>query len=410
MTDDTDNGWKLYKVSDFAEVVGGGTPSTKDQTNFGEDIPWITPKDLSTHQSRYIARGERSLSTKGLVGSSAKRLPAGTVLVSSRAPIGITAIAQNEVSTNQGCRSLILNPDLADSEFVYYLMAASTDYLHQHANGTTFMELSGGVFKNLEFMLPPLDDQRRIAEVLGALDDRMDAAARLTEILLNEAHAIYDVRAAGESAQVVRVGDIVSALDKGVSYKGAGLAEEGPWLVNLANFSAVGRFKREGTKHYTLPVRPQHRVSPGDLVIANTDLTQDRVILGQPALIPPGAQDASVTHHVYAVRFAPEHAVYRLPLYFALRSQDFQDRSYLFGSGTTVAGLSRDAVLDYTCAMPPKGELPALTAELATRLEAVWRLEAEIDELRRTRDFLLPRLVSGELRVAAAEQQVEAAT
>ena len=68
MTDSVDNGWRLYKVSDFAEVVGGGTPSTKDETNFGDDIPWITPKDLSAHRSRYISRGERSLSMKGLSG------------------------------------------------------------------------------------------------------------------------------------------------------------------------------------------------------------------------------------------------------------------------------------------------------------------------------------------------------
>ena len=205
MTDDTDNGWKLYKVSDFAEVVGGGTPSTKDQTNFGEAIPWITPKDLSTHQSRYIARGERSLSTRGLAGSSAKRLPAGTVLVSSRAPIGLTAIAQNEVSTNQGCRSLILNADIADSEFVYYLMTASTDYLHQHANGTTFMELSGGVFKSLEFMLPRLDEQRRIAEVLGALDDAVEVSRSLVASLgagiQLEAAAL--LQSAGEETQLL---------------------------------------------------------------------------------------------------------------------------------------------------------------------------------------------------------------
>jgi type I restriction enzyme S subunit len=322
----------------------------------------------------------------------------------------VGADLDGEVASSGIC---VLRPKLAtDAAFVYAVIRdpSFTEWCVNHSTGTSYPAVAPADIARFPLLMPPPSERQRIAEVLGALDDRMDAAARLTEILLNEAHAIYDVRAAGESAQVVRVGDIVSALDKGVSYKGAGLAEEGPWLVNLANFSAVGRFKREGTKHYTLPVRPQHRVSPGDLVIANTDLTQDRVILGQPALIPPGAQDASVTHHVYAVRFAPEHAVYRLPLYFALRSQDFQDRSYLFGSGTTVAGLSRDAVLDYTCAMPPKGELPALTAELATRLEAVWRLEAEIDELRRTRDFLLPRLVSGELRVAAAEQQVEAAT
>ena len=112
------------------------------------------------------------------------------MVVSSRGPIGLTAIAQNEISTNQGCRSLVPKTDLVDSEFVYYLMTASTEYLHQHANGTTFMELSGGVFKNLEFMLPPLTVQRRIAEVLGALDERIDVASRLIGLLTAAAQVL----------------------------------------------------------------------------------------------------------------------------------------------------------------------------------------------------------------------------
>jgi type I restriction enzyme S subunit len=395
MTDHT----STVRLSDVAQVIPGTSPSGRDINDSGDGLPFYQgAKEFGTRHPR----------PERFTTAPAKTADVGDILLSVRAPVGRVNLADTTCAIGRGVMAVRpRNP--ADGPYIAAFLQMMGEAWDAHAtDGTMFANLSKVGLEQLPVRWPLL--RHKIAEVLGALDDRMDAAARLTEILLNEAHAIYDVRAAGESAQVVRVGDIVSALDKGVSYKGAGLAEEGPWLVNLANFSAVGRFKREGTKHYTLPVRPQHRVSPGDLVIANTDLTQDRVILGQPALIPPGAQDASVTHHVYAVRFAPEHAVYRLPLYFALRSQDFQDRSYLFGSGTTVAGLSRDAVLDYTCAMPPKGELPALTAELATRLEAVWRLEAEIDELRRTRDFLLPRLVSGELRVAAAEELVEAAT
>jgi type I restriction enzyme S subunit len=387
------------RLSDVALVIPGTSPSGRDINDRGEGLPFYQgAKEFGTRHPR----------PERFTTAPVKTAAVGDILLSVRAPVGRVNIADTDCAIGRGVMA-VRPKDPADGLYISAFLQMMGEAWDAHAtDGTMFANLSKMGLEQLPVRWPLM--RHEIAEVLGALDDRMDAAARLTEILLNEAHAIYDVRAAGESAQVVRVGDIVSALDKGVSYKGAGLAEEGPWLVNLANFSAVGRFKREGTKHYTLPVRPQHRVSPGDLVIANTDLTQDRVILGQPALIPPGAQDAAVTHHVYAVRFAPEHAVYRLPLYFALRSQDFQDRSYLFGSGTTVAGLSRDAVLDYTCAMPPKGELPALTAELATRLEAVWRLEAEIDELRRTRDFLLPRLVSGELRVAVAEELVEAAT
>ena len=134
--------WRLLRLDQVAKVVGGGTPSTKVASNFGSDVPWVTPKDLSTHEGRYIASGERGLSQQGLDASSAKLMPRGTVLVSSRAPIGLTAIADAPLATNQGCRSLVLDASLVDSEFLYYLMTASTDVLHQHANGTTFQAVS----------------------------------------------------------------------------------------------------------------------------------------------------------------------------------------------------------------------------------------------------------------------------
>lgn len=300
---------------------------------------------------------------------------------------------------------------VTDPGYLHWVIAdpAFSDFANAAETGTRMPRASWQWVSTYEVALPPLGEQRRIAEVLNALDARIDSAARLAGLLLDEAQVLYESRAANPSAQSMRLGDIIAALDKGVSYKGAGLAEEGPWLINLANFSASGRFKREGTKHYLLPVRPQHRVAEGDLVIANTDLTQERVILGQPALVPPGATDASVSHHVYAVRFGADEVPYRIPLYFALRSQDFRDRSYLYGSGTTVAGLSRDSILEYSCSMPPRNEVSELSADLATRVEASWRLESEIDDLRRAREFLLPRLISGELRVQAAEELVEAA-
>src|SRR5438132_44328 len=89
--------WRILKVEDVAEVVGGGTPSTEDPSNFGGDIPWITPRDLSNYNSRFIKRGERNITRKGLENSSAKLLPKGAVLLTTRAPVGYVAISENKV-------------------------------------------------------------------------------------------------------------------------------------------------------------------------------------------------------------------------------------------------------------------------------------------------------------------------
>src|SRR5690606_36482717 len=105
--------WKTYKLGDIAEIVGGGTPSTNKSEYWGGEIPWVTPKDLSSYFNRYISKGERNISKIGLQNSSAKLVPAETVLLTSRAPIGYLAIAKNEISTNQGFKSLIIYEDKA---------------------------------------------------------------------------------------------------------------------------------------------------------------------------------------------------------------------------------------------------------------------------------------------------------
>ena len=116
------NNWKEYKVKDFAEVVGGGTPSTKNESYYGGDISWLTPRDLTNYASKYIGSGERSITVEGLRNSSAKIIPKNSILLTSRAPIGYLAIASNELCTNQGFKNIVVNSEIADYNFVYYLI------------------------------------------------------------------------------------------------------------------------------------------------------------------------------------------------------------------------------------------------------------------------------------------------
>lgn len=182
--------WKCYKVSEFAEVIGGGTPKTSVAEYWNGDIPWITPKDLSSHKARYIAKGERNISQEGLKNSGAQTVPPNTVLLTSRAPVGYLAIAKNELTTNQGFRSLVVRKGFSP-EFVYYLLINNIDYLKQHASGSTFQELSGGTLKNLEFQIPDYAAQLEIARILGDLDAKIELNQQMNKTLEAMAQAVF---------------------------------------------------------------------------------------------------------------------------------------------------------------------------------------------------------------------------
>ncbi|MCE5227133.1 MAG: restriction endonuclease subunit S [Porphyromonadaceae bacterium] len=183
--------WKEVKLGLLGEIIGGGTPSTKNSSNYGGNIPWITPKDLSNYTERYISKGERMITTTGLAGSSAKLLPKDTILFSSRAPIGYIAIAGKELSTNQGFKSIIPKDDVSDSMFLYYLLKYRKQDIESVANGTTFMEVSGSSLKNFYVTIPQIDEQKAIAAILSSLDDKVELNNRMNKILEEMAQAIF---------------------------------------------------------------------------------------------------------------------------------------------------------------------------------------------------------------------------
>ena len=183
--------WKEYKLGEIAEIVGGGTPSTSNEDYWDGDIPWLSPKDLTGYNRVYIEKGARNITKEGLRKSSSKLMPAGTVLFSSRAPIGYVAIAKNEICTNQGFKSLVCNPNKLWNVFAYYWLKANTEYLQSLGTGTTFAEISGAVMKSISISIPPLSEQKRIASILSSLDDKIDLLHRENATLEAMAETLF---------------------------------------------------------------------------------------------------------------------------------------------------------------------------------------------------------------------------
>lgn len=163
--------WLYTTIGEIAEVVGGGTPAANDSENFakpGTEIAWLTPADLSGYAEKYIGHGARDLSQKGYSTSSAKLIPKGSLLFSSRAPIGYVAIASNEVSTSQGFKNFVF-PKWIDSDYAYYFLLSIRGLAESLGTGTTFKEISGTTAKTLPFILAPLAEQKVIADKLDIL-------------------------------------------------------------------------------------------------------------------------------------------------------------------------------------------------------------------------------------------------
>ena len=182
--------WTIYEISDVAEVIGGGTPSTKVPEYWGGNISWITPKDLANYEFRYIKKGVRNITKKGLDASSAKILPKNTVLLTTRAPVGYLAIADDKVATNQGFRSLVPKKR-TKSEFLFYLLKNNIAVLKANATGTTFGELSGNVLKSLKFAFPPIEEQEAITKILSDLDSKIELNNQMNKNLEKIALAIF---------------------------------------------------------------------------------------------------------------------------------------------------------------------------------------------------------------------------
>lgn len=175
--------WKDGTIADLGKVIGGGTPSkARDEYYCQNGIPWITPKDLSINKSKFISRGQTDISDAGLNNSSAIIMPKGTVLFSSRAPIGYIAIAKNEVTTNQGFKSIVPHPHVG-TPFVYMFLKHNLEKIESVASGSTFKEVSGGVMKSISALIPDNKSLSEFTEQCHALFQKQEALEAENTIL-----------------------------------------------------------------------------------------------------------------------------------------------------------------------------------------------------------------------------------
>jgi len=301
--------------------------------------------------------------------------------------------------------------------------------------------------KRLHITLPSIEHQREAAEILDGIEARITLLRETNATLDAIAQALFKswfvdfdpVRAKVEGLQPESMDAATAALfpdsfeeselgsvpkgwevlplrqlcafQKGCSYKGDGLADgEGAYMFNLGCFNKPRVYAFQKVKRYVGDYKPKHQVYPGDLIIANTDMTQQRDILGRPLLVPSGMEPGFISHHVFKVEVGERFGnQIRDFLFFSFQQAVFRERAVGYATGTTVLALPRDALEDHCVVLPSQSLLMAFSDVVSPLLSTIHENEERATLLTQLRDTLLPRLISGQLRLPQAAALIEEA-
>jgi len=439
--------WAWIRLDRLGAIVGGGTPSSSDQSCFtdsGDGISWLTPADLSGFTGRYIEHGNRDLTDKGLGSSSAKVMPKGTVLFTSRAPIGYVAIAANPISTNQGFKSVVPSID-GMSEFIAMVLSAFAEEIDKNAPGTTFKEVSGKIVSAIAFPLPPFAEQRRIVtkvdELMALCDalERESADALAAHQVLVESFLVTLVNSAEAAdlaanwARLESHFDILftteastdalkqTILDLAVS--GKLVEQEGNWPVEpLGNYvkdaaagwspkcietprsgdnwgvlkvSAVtwGRFQPEENKElpYSLEPRPEIEVAPGDFLISRANTAE---LVARSVVVPLNApRKLMMSDKIIRFRFNDKVDADYINLVHASPFARAYYARVAGGTSSSMKNVSQSQIRALKIPIPPLAEQQRIVAKVEELLALCDALKARLGDVAETRRHLANAIV-----------------
>jgi len=432
-------GWQSAPLGDVCRIVSGGTPKTGVAAYWDGGIPWLTPKDMSCDRSQVLHGGQRAITPAGLGASSAQLFPAGSVIVSSRAPIGYVAIAGRDMAANQGCKIAVPPDDVLDSRYLYWFLLQAKDDLQARASGTTFKEISAKEFARTVLRWPALEAQRRIVDLLEDQLSRLHAAAcevgtaqvrgstLLRRLLLDAALGRKDhVRVAlpslgrldwagpREPAVALPSGwrwlrwRDVGQSQNGRAFPSADYQEDGVRLLRPGNLGMDGKLAWKAGATKSLPERytashPDLLLTPGDLVMNLTAQSLKDDFLGRVCLVREG--DEALLNQRLA-RLVPEKVSSDFAM-IVFRSPVFRAHVASLNTGSLIQHMFTKQIAQFWMPVPP----PAAQAEAVARLDgqaASWartehvleQVPARAESLGRS---LLSAALSGQLAAAASD-------
>ncbi|SCC78473.1 restriction endonuclease subunit S [Saliniramus fredricksonii] len=420
--------WPLRKIDDVAIFLNARRKPVKaaDRAKRQGPYPYYGASGIVDWVDDYIFDGEYLLISED-----------GENLRSRNSPIAF--IASGKYWVNNHAHIL----DEREPGILRYLSwSLNRTDLSPYITGAAQPKLNKRTLSEIKVAIPPLEERLTINAILGALDDKIELNRRMAATLEEMARALYrswfvdfdPVKAKADGQMPAFMDEETAALfpnrfgdnglpegwvlrslgdffkfQRGLSYKGKFLTESGSPMINLGCFIGGGRFDPTKIKNYSGETKERNWVQPGDLVFANTDMTQNRLILGSPHIVEGKPNEAFLySHHVFAGRpTSNESRIWTRFIFFQLLQPEFRERAEGFATGTTVLFLPADAAEALSFPAPELPLIHAFNSQTDPWLKRSQGLRSENQTLTILRDTLLPKLMSGELRVGEAKEQIE---
>jgi type I restriction enzyme, S subunit len=278
--------WQQTTLGEVADIVSGSTPKSDVPRYWDGAVAWATPTDLSRLDGKHLDKTDRTITEEGLNESSARLLPPGSVLFSSRAPIGLVAINTKPMATNQGFKSFVPRPEV-NADYLYWWLRANRKQLEDLGNGATFKEVSKAVVSRVKFPLPPLTEQRRIAAILDKADairrKREQALALADDFLRSVFLEMFgDPASNSKGWPVGSIRDLIVDAKYGTSQK-ADVVEGSYPVLRMGNLTYSGRIDTTDLKYLDLKENEiaKYTVRRGDILFNRTN---SRELVGKTAV------------------------------------------------------------------------------------------------------------------------------
>ena len=435
--------WKIQTIEDSMETIIDYRGKTPRKTKLG--IPLITAKIVKNGR---IMSPNEFIAPENYDSWMRRGKPkVGDVVMTTEAPLGeIGQLDDCNVALGQRLITLRGKPELLNNTYLKFAMQAAfvQNQLREKSTGTTVIGVRQSELRTVEIPLPPLAEQRKIAHILGTLDDKIELNRQMNETLEATARAIFKswfvdfdpVRAKMEGREPVgmdaetadlfpsafqdsplgkipegwkveRIGNLVEIV-KGRSYKSSELTESDTALVTLKSILRGGGYRADGLKSYNGKYKPEQIITPGELVVSYTDVTQQAEVVGKPAIVRASSEYKTLVASLDLGIIRPLQSTVSVRfLYYLFRSYDFQSHINGYATGTTVLHLSKDGIPSYRFALPTDTLLCKFDSVVNPFFARIESNEIQSRILSEVRDTLLPKLLSGEIRVGGADKRLE---
>lgn len=395
--------WKEYRVSDLCELIGGGTPKTTIPEYWGGNIPWLSVTDFNTGR-KYCFDADKKITEKGLKESSTKILKKGQLIISARGTVGVISMLGRDMAFNQSNYGIDAVRELTSNDYLYYLLKNNVPQFISNSYGAVFDTITKETFEQIKVSLPRLPEQKSIAETLSSLDDKIDLLHRQNKTLEQLAETLFRqwfLNEAGEGWKEVSLSEFIS-VKHGYAFKGNCIETEPTnlILVTPGNFKIGGGFKFNKFKYYKNEDFPVDYIfQTGDLAVTMTDLSVQGDTLGYAALIPENYSDVKYLHNQRVGKVEFKKEISKSFIYQLMKTRDYQWFILGGASGTSIRHTSPTSICEYTFALPPKQRLLEYDCIAIELEEKIKTNQNQIRTLTQLRDTLLPKLMSGEVRI-----------